>query len=279
MIGERSAMNARNIRALVQKEDWDWLTVYDGDERVGKSTLSIGCMLAADPLMCRHIECEDYDKFLARVSFSFDDWLSVIQSTPDGEGIMYDEASVLGREAMKDHNLRMIRVMTTIGMRNLDQRWTFPSMWMLDPYLREGRVKTRAYVFTKNIDGVVQRGFVTWYVRKKYPWPRADGSTIWWLNAFTDSFTPISDLGPTYAELWEKYEEKANAHKRSVYQAKTADPKKQIAFNLRDRGMSIREIAPILGMSVPQVGTWLKGTADKYIPPTSRVRPDKRFKT
>lgn len=257
-----------SIRGVVKNEDWDWLTVLDGDERAGKSTLSIGCMLEAEPMMKRYVESEEYDKFLRLIAFSFDEWLSVLQHVENGEGIMYDEASVLGREAMKEHNMRMIRVMTTIGTRNLDQRWTFPSFWMLDPYLRDGRVKTRGYVFTKN----GERGYVTWYVRKKYPWPRSNGSLVWWVNAFTDSFTPVAANGPCYAELWSKYEERADKHKKSVYEGKTGggNDKKDIAIKLRATGMSIREIAPIVGMSVPQVGTWLKGTADKYVPRKAR---------
>ena len=247
--------NIRHVMYLVRNHDWDWLTVVDGGERTGKSTLSMHRYIVSGNYM-RRVECEEYDTVLAGIAFSFDDLLNTIRTLKNGSPYIYDEASVLGREAMREHNLRMIRVMSVIGERNLSGDWTFPSFWMLDPYLREGRVKTRAYVYCKR----GERGYVSWYVSKRYPWPRSDGSTVWWSLAYQSRFASVQSVGPCYKELWAKYEEKAHVHKESIYAGgKRADPRREIALRLRSKGMSIREIAPVVNVAVGTLGQWLRG--------------------
>jgi hypothetical protein len=242
---------------FVRNRDWDWMAVLDGDERGGKSTLAMHCLIDSDDTMKNYVETADYAKILERIAFSFDELIEVLEKAPDGTGLIYDEASLLGREAMKEHNLKMIRVFTTIGLRNRFYWMTFPNFWMLDPYLREGRIRTRGYVFTNKGD----RGYVTWYVRKRYPWPRKDGSMVWWAQAYEARFWSVASRGPNYAELWAKYHERETTHKKAVLEGSMADARREIAYRLHEEpyGMTIRKIAPIVGRSVPTVGEWLKG--------------------
>src|SRR3970040_1106158 len=93
--------NIKRLMKLVKDNDWDWLMVADGDERIGKTTLLVQVMLAAEPALDRAVQNEEFHKPLARVAWTFDSMLDLVRNLPDGTVQLYDEASMLGREAMR----------------------------------------------------------------------------------------------------------------------------------------------------------------------------------
>lgn len=247
--------NIVNLMHLVRVDDWDWLMVFDGDERVGKSTIAMHVLLIAEPKLARDIACGIYKNVLARLAWSFDSMVELVRTMPDGTAMIYDEASLLGREAMREHNLRMVRVMSTVGLRNRLYVWTFPDFYMLDPYLRDGRVRTRGYV--RSIKG--ERGYVTWYVRQRYPFPRPGGETVWWKRGFDTRFSSVASMSKNHAELWELYRERDTSAKDAILEGSQPDARREIALRLRAEGMNIRQIADTVGRSLGTTGIWLKG--------------------
>lgn len=261
ILGIQARMNLQKVMEFVREKDWDWPIIIDGDERGGKTTQAIGILLETEPKLYRDIECGIYENAMLRISWNFEHMVDCIKLSENGTCLVYDEASILGREAMKETNLRMIKVMTTIGMKNRLYVWTFPAFQMLDPYLRNGRIKTRIYIYTDK----GERGYATYYARKRYPWPRKDGETIWWYPAFQERFRTVSSLGGNFAEFWQRYQDKEYEHKLKILDNSLIDPRKDIAINLRKKTkFSIKQIAEIVGKPNTLVGMWIKG-----------IRPDK----
>jgi len=255
MLTERFRKNILNIITLVHNNDWDWLWVNDGDERSGKSSLSMQILLIAEPKLNDKVLSADYKPVLSRIAWNFDAWIDVLKTLKPGSVSLYDEASLLGREAMKEHNLRMIRILTTVGMRNNLMLMTFPDIYMLDPYIRDGRCRTRGYVYS--VDG--ERGYVSLWVRRRYPFPRASGETVWWARAFGTRFSSISNISNCHEELWELYRERDEEAKNKILTGGHPDIKIEITRKLRKEGMSIQKIAGIVGMSHGWVGNIVKG--------------------
>ncbi len=257
--------NIDNVMKLCREKDWDWLSVYDGPERVGKSEFAKHVMFMSDPALVRNIECAEYDVVLGHIAWTFDGMLELVKTMPvqEAPSLLYDEASILGREAMKEWNLRFIRVMTTIGFENRFFGLTFPNFWMLDPYLRDSRCRTRFYV--TSTQGI--RGYASVYVQQRYPFPRPGGETVWWKYAFTVHWPPIKSLGTNFAEFNAKYREKDSAVKRAILEGPNTDPVRDITRRLREKGLTIQEIADIVGKSHGWVGGVVK---PKYKPTVHR---------
>lgn len=263
--------NIAKVSEYVRKRDWDWLIVCDGDERIGKSTVSAGLLLAAEPEVERDIECGIYETALSKMAWDFDSMLTLMKELPDGTAQMYDEASILGREAMKEHNLRMVRVMTTVGHRNRIYIWTFPDFYMLDPYLRDGRVRTRGFVYTTE----AERGYVVWYARQRFPFPRPGGETVWWNMGYKGRFRSIPSISENHAEFWALYAERDTAAKTKILEGALPDARKEIALRLSEMGQSIRAVAKIVNRSPGTVSAWVKRARDAgLIPPAGHAPKD-----
>ena len=255
---ERLKANCEMVMEKVRKDDWDYLTILDGGERSGKTTLACHMLRFKEPSVERDIQCGIFDTMIRKCVWRFEDAETRFRDANlGGSALMYNEARILGRRAMKELNLRMIDVMTTIGNLNISQDWTFPSFHMLDPYLRQ-RARLRGYVYT--VKGV--RGYVTWYVRRQYPFPRGNGETVWWKRAYSDRFPSMATISPQHGEAWYVFNEMDKQHKRNILEGKgeSADPKLGIMLRLRERGLFIRDIAEVMDMSRARVGELLKGT-------------------
>ena len=188
----------------VREQDWDWLWVTDGRERVGKTAFSTLVLLTAESEILDAVLGADYSIALSRYSWDFDDMLDTVQSLAPGSALCYQEASMLGREAMRTWNLRMVRVMSTIGSRNILYLLTFPRFSMLDPYLR-WRTRSRTYVRTHR--GV--RGWARCYYRARAETDGDDGLRY----AFDTMFRDPAKCLP---ELWAKLREKEDAVKGAI---------------------------------------------------------------
>lgn len=256
ILGIQARMNFQKIMEYVREKDWDWPLIIDGDERGGKTTKAIGILLETEPELYRDIECGIYENAMSRVSWGFEDMVNSIKLSQNGSSLVYDEASILGREAMKETNTRMIRVMTTIGMKNRLYIWTFPSFQMLDPYLRNSRIKTRIYISTDK----GERGYATYYARKRYPWARKDGETVWWQIAFQERFQTVKSLGGNFEEFWQRYQDKEYEHKLQILDGSLIDPRREIAVKLRKKTkFTLKQIGELVDRSQNTINLWLKG--------------------
>lgn len=253
-LDKRSAANVKNIMRLVRTKNWDWVMVLDGDERVGKTDLGALVLIEAQPSVKRAIECEDWEKSLRPIAWEFDGLMNLVRDLPKGTALVYGEASILGREAMKEYNLRFVRIMATVGLENRLYIFTWPDFWMMDPYLRDGRCRTRGFVTSSR----GERGYGTWYIRKRYPFPRPGGETVWWQPAFDFRFPAVYSMGKSFAEWWARYEEREKTAKRKILEGASPDVRRELAVNLHREGMGILDIAKRVGRSHGVVGLWTK---------------------
>jgi hypothetical protein len=134
----------------------------------------------------------------------------------------------------------------------------FPDFWRLDLYARI-RTRIRGYVYARVYDDehVPIRGYIIWYVRIRYPFPR-DGSTVWWQKAYTGRFDHVSRTDANHAEAWARFQERERVAKDSILESSDTDVRRTIAVRLHAKGMVIRDIADMMGSSKSSVGEWVK---------------------
>lgn len=191
----------------VREHDWDWVWVTYGRERVGKTAFSTLVLFTAEPILYEDILIGSYEKPLARFTWDFDDMVDSVQVLPRGSALCYQESSMLGREAMKRWNIRMVKVMTTIGSRNILFLLTFPKFSMLDPYLRL-RARTTTHIRTHHRS----RGYARCYYRAV---DSLDDESEGMRYAFDTTFRDVAKE-PTLREFWFKLQEKEAIVKNGI---------------------------------------------------------------
>lgn len=242
-----------NIEAVMEfvRNDWDWVIVIDGRERGGKSDLMLRILYYSNPHIRIAIETADYDFLLRKLSWNFEQYQERIKSGRPGGQVGYDEASVLGRESMSEFNRRMIRIMTTVGFKNLLYVWTFPKFGMLDPYIRNHRARTR--IFVKTVRGM--RGVSNWWISNNMEWPKTEGgTTVYWRKAFSVLLPSFKTMSKNHAEFWAKYQERDEEAKNLVLENSEIDPRLEIAVRLKGRNLTEEQIGWIVGRSK----SWVK---------------------
>lgn len=251
--------NAKDVSQICDTQDWDVLITLDGGERGGKSSVMADLLLVWEPSVERDILCGIYESFLGRYAWSWGEWYDLLKAS-NNRAVIREEADFLGRESMTEINRRILRVITTVGRRNNKMGLLFPDFWRLDLYARE-RTRIRGFVHARNItEEGPTRGYVNWYVRHRFPFPRSsDGATIWWYQAFTGHFKHISKTSPQHAEAWARFREIEEISKNRILEDSAIDPRKKIAVELKKRGMTIRIIGEIMNVSRASVGVWVKG--------------------
>ena len=211
----RLAANIDSIVRLVRKKDWDWVMLLDGPERSGKSELATQVQYHANyctlidngtdfmiSLEGKRVPSNPFSDPLRNLDYTvwtFEELKRVAIKATKGTALVFHESGIYGREYKKKANMEAIRVLTTIGAKNLLFIMTFPSMHMLDPYLRYHRIRTRGYVHT--VGG--ERGYVQWSVRPFGPWN--EGLAMPFMEAFTCRFR---ECGGSLSELWAAVREK-----------------------------------------------------------------------
>jgi len=249
--------NVKDTAMICETQDWDFLLTLDGGERGGKSSVIADIVLIQEPTIERDIQCGIYNTFAERFAWTWNEWYDLLKSS-NGRSVVREEADFLGRESMTEINRRILRILTTVGRRNNKMGLLFPDFWRLDLYARE-RTRVRGFVHARNIteDGPT-RGYIGWYVRRRFPFPRSsDGATIWWYQAFTGHFKHISKTSENHAEVWSRFREKEEIAKNRILEDSAIDPRQRIALTMQKNGMTIRDIAKMMGMSRASVGQWV----------------------
>lgn len=188
---------------LVRHHDYDWVMVLHGRNRTGKTSLSVLALLTAEPELYEQVLCGIYEPTLARFAWTMDDMMD-IALTLQRAALVYQEAIMLGREALKKWNLRYIRVMTSLAHRDILHINTFPRFIMLDPYLRD-RSLTVARTYTR----AKQRGYSRWQFRATSETTHDSGLRF----AFDSMFRDAAKVVP---ELWALIREKEASVKDDI---------------------------------------------------------------
>lgn len=184
--------NIQSVLTQVRERNWDWIVLLDGPERVGKSLLATQILLDTEDFSSNPMRA------LNHLAWDFITYEKRLRDLPRGSCIVYHEAGLLGRESNSKMNRRMVKIFTASGARNMLTVLTYPSFRLVDPYLRNHRIRTRGYVHTRN----GERGYVKWFVKSQTPW-ESDGDTPF-LETFSSRFYPFEDI---YVPLWAAIEE------------------------------------------------------------------------
>lgn len=196
-LDSRLAANLDSIRHVVREDDWDFPMLIVGPERSGKTALAAQIGI--------HYEGYESDpmRLLPHIAWGYDAIEETALRLSPGSILIGNEPGIYGRRASSALNMRALQVFTTIGARNIFFVLTIPANHILDPYLRNHRMRVRGDVYTES--GV--RGFVRWHVRPKLEYGLDE---IVFLETFTNRFESIKGI---YQDLWAEIERRDKSFK------------------------------------------------------------------
>lgn len=226
-------LGCRDIARLL-RQDRDWLNINDGYEGTGKSNSSFWLCLFVDPLFYpRNL---DQDTYLKDILFQATDILNAIKYSKPYEAKNLDEGTkaLFAREAMKDKNIDLIKTLTLCRQKNQFLNINAPTIWILDPYVRNFRVKT----WHHNFEEYEKRGFVKLFKKRESMW-KVDP----WFDLRAETELPRFDN-----ELWDCYLTKKDQysvqdHKSQMYE------RNQAIMKLVEQKIKQTDIADAFGMS------------------------------
>jgi len=158
---ERFAMTVRTTLS----HDWDCPIVIDGEEGTGKSMLALKVGALVDPrfkIDGRHIV------------FRYGSLLDSIYGLPPMSCIQHDEfgLTAFNREAMSKANKELVKALMVCRDQRKALTLCVPSIWALDPYVRNHRVKWWLHCYHRpgSTTTPPERGYVEIYRVVPYLW-------------------------------------------------------------------------------------------------------------
>jgi len=139
-----------NVIPSVQKKDWDWFVVVDGQEGSGKSVFAFQLAKVLDP-----------NFNLNKIVFNANQFIeAVLKSTPHS-CIVFDEAftGLSSRSSLSEINNLLVSLMMEMRQKNLFIILVMPSFFMLDKYAVFHRSKGLFHIEMRN----KQRGYWGFY--------------------------------------------------------------------------------------------------------------------
>lgn len=187
---------AENFRGIAQelRNDKDWVTLVVGDERLGKSTLSIIIASIVDPTFDTR-----------RITFPSAELRYAISRTRHYKAIIQDEGaeSWLSSEGNTKESRKMTKAFMQIGAKNLAIFINIPDFESVKRYLAKHRAHT--------VLRVKKRGIYYFYSKnraKKIKLNAASKTIIWPKPNFAGHWRKLPRT-----EFWKEYLRKAHDHK------------------------------------------------------------------
>jgi len=185
---DRWLVHNRWVHNLISKANWDWWTLWDGPERVGKSTAAIITCCQRDP--------ETFaDHWKERLVYIGSEFLRVLNRLKRAQSAMLDEAAEAWYmlKWYDDVNLALDLATVQLGDRNLDIHILTPSIGLVGRQAVR-RAKEWVHVEAKNFERgrmEVYKPLWTKFANKKYPF---------WKKVLVHYFMPLegrwaTDLG------------------------------------------------------------------------------------
>jgi len=177
--------------AKLLHRDFDCPVVIDGMEGDGKSIFAIKICAGIDP----HFKIDR-----AHIVFRFGNLKKGIYALPRYAAIQDDEIGLhaFNRQAMTKFNIELVQALIVCRDQNKALVCCVPSIWILDPYIKNHRAKYWFHVYTVEYKGLPIRGFVE--VRKSVPnkW----GEKPYWNLLGTYRFKNLpEDIRTVYKQL------------------------------------------------------------------------------
>ena len=142
-----------NVKPAVQKEDFDFVMVVDGEEGSGKSVLAFQIGKVLDPNLN-----------MDNICFTADDFINAITKAKKNQCIIFDEGftGLSSRASLSEINNLVISMMMEMRQKNLFVIIVMPSVFMLDKYAVFHRAKGLFHVYMDSN----RRGFWRFFNRK-----------------------------------------------------------------------------------------------------------------
>ena len=142
-----------NVKPAVQKEDFDFVMVVDGEEGSGKSVLAFQIGKVLDP-----------DLNMDNICFTADDFINAITKAKKNQCIIFDEgfSGLSSRASLSEINNLVISMMMEMRQKNLFVIIVMPSVFMLDKYAVFHRAKGLFHVYMDSN----RRGFWRFFNKK-----------------------------------------------------------------------------------------------------------------
>lgn len=145
----------KNVQPQVQKKDFDYLFIVDGEEGTGKSVLAMQLGKILDPSLN-----------INNIAFTPDAFSDKIVNSKKFQCIIFDEAftGLSSRAAFSEINRLLIELMMEMRQRNLFVIIVMPTFFMLERYVVLHRARCLFHVYL-NKKG--KRGSWVFYNKKK----------------------------------------------------------------------------------------------------------------
>lgn len=125
----------------VQKKDFDYLYIVDGEERAGKSVFAMQLAKLVDPNFNIHNIC-----------FTPTEFIKAVTHANKYSAIVFDEAftGLSSRSSLSEINNLLVSLMMEMGQRNLFIFIVMPTFFMLDKYVALHRSKGLFHIYFDN---------------------------------------------------------------------------------------------------------------------------------
>ncbi len=142
-----------NVRPAVQKEDFDFVMIVDGEEGSGKSVLAFQIGKVLDPNLT-----------IENICFTADDFINAVTKAKKNQCIIFDEGftGLSSRASLSEINNLVISMMMEMRQKNLFVIIVMPSVFMLDKYAVFHRAKGLFHVYMSR----GRRGYWRFFNRK-----------------------------------------------------------------------------------------------------------------
>lgn len=150
--GLHSQLNDHVIPS-VQKEDFDFVMILDGEEGSGKSVLALQIGKILDPNLK-----------LENICFTADEFIKAVTKAKKNQCVIFDEAftGLSSRASLSEVNNLVVSLMMEMRQKNLFIIIVMPSVFMLDKYAVFHRAKGLFHVYLSH----GKRGYWKFYNRK-----------------------------------------------------------------------------------------------------------------
>ena len=130
-----------NVKPAVQKEDFDFVMIVDGEEGAGESVLAFQIAKILDP-----------NFNMDNICFTADDFINAITKAKKNQCIVFDEGftGLSSRASLSEINNLVISMMMEMRQKNLFVIIVMPSVFMLDKYAVFHRAKGLFHVYMRS---------------------------------------------------------------------------------------------------------------------------------
>lgn len=160
----------KKVIPSVQKKDFDWFTIVDGEEGSGKSVFAFQIAKVLDPNFTNE-----------QIAFNANDFIRLVVKAKPHQCIVFDEAftGLSSRSSLSEINLLLVSLMMEMRQKNLFIILVMPTFFMLDKYCILHRARGLFHVYMRKN----RRGSWKFYTRQKMKYLYLKGKKFYEYNS------------------------------------------------------------------------------------------------